>query len=333
MWELTIKHVDAFTTEPFCGNPAGVIEEADGLTADIMQRIASEMSLAETAFILQPTSRGAVYRIRFFTPSEELDLSGHATIASCFALIENGKVPLHDGKTTVYFETNIGNVPVDIYFKEGLPGGEPGRNHADGMILEFDGGEGGMLERIMMHQPIQCYRPSTLPIKEIAGILGIDESEIIGTGLPVEIISTGLDQTMVPVRHKETILDMNPDLIKLALMNKRFGIHTNHIFTLDTFHTDCVAYSRHFGPAVGLWEDPAAGTASAALGTYLVRHGGVTSGSMIMEQGKTVESLARIFVEVDQTESDVNSARVGGLAVTSLTRRIDIEKSGRVLSK
>jgi PhzF family phenazine biosynthesis protein len=182
----------------------------------------------------------------------------------------------------------------------------------------------------MMHQSIQDYRSSTIPVREIAGILGIDQDEILGTGLPVEVISTGLDQLMVPIRSKKTILDLNPDLIKLGLMNKKNEIQTNHIFSTDTFSEDCVSYSRHFAPAVGMWEDPGTGTAAAGLGNYLLRHGIVTSGEMTMEQGNDADSLAHILVEVEESMLDDCTARIGGLAVTSISREISIE-SGSVI--
>jgi PhzF family phenazine biosynthesis protein len=314
-----VKQVDAFTTRPFCGNPAGVITEADGLTTENMQRIAGEMNLSETSFITIPESEGSTFRIRFFTPSEEVDVSGHVMIACCFALAEEGRIILGDGMTKIYFETNIGNLPLDIYFRKGRPRGAD----IDGVPLT--GVNNGVLERIMVHQKIERFQHADIPLNEIATILGIDTNEILKTGLPLEIISTGLNQLMVPVHHKETLLGMHPDLIKLSLLNRRFGVHTNHIFTLDTVSPDCVTYSRHFAPSVGMWEDPATGTASAGLGTYLLRHGVITTGSMVMEQGNEIDNLARILVEIDQTEEETPAVLVGGLAITSISREIVIE--------
>ena len=331
MRQFTVKHVDAFTTEPFSGNPAGVITEADELTVEMMQRIASEMYLSETSFVTIPESENTSFRIRFFTPSNEVDMSGHVTIAACFALIEDGRIDLDDGITNVQFETNIGNVPLNVHFKRGYTSKILDGREKDGVAISIDGKNTGKLERIMLHQPIQHYRPATIPDRKIASILGIEETEVLGTGLPVEIISTGLNQLMVPVMHKETILNMKPDLIKLGLVNLKLGIDTNHIFTLDTFNPDCTTYSRHFAPAVGMWEDHATGTAAAGLGTYLVRHGISISRSMVMEQGKEVENLARILVEIDQAEGENSSAWIGGLAVTSITRKINIENEEIVI--
>lgn len=325
MRELVIKQVDAFTTKPFSGNPAGVITEADGLTIETMQKIAGDMNLSESAFVTIPESKNTSFRIRYFTPSEEVDLSGHVTIATCFALIEEGRIPLLDGVTRVNLETNIGIMPIDIHFHKDRCTGLSACDSDNCVALSVGGKHTGILEKIMMHQPIKQYRQSNIPIGEIADILGVEGGEISKTGLPLEIISTGLEQLMIPVKSKETILNMHPDLIKLGVINRKFKIHTNHIFTLDTFSSDCVAYSRHFAPAVGMWEDPATGTASAGLGTYLMRHGVITSDSIIMEQGNDIECLARILVEIDQDSLETGFVRIGGLAAISFTRNILID--------
>ncbi len=332
MADLIMKQVDVFTTTPFAGNPAGVVTEAETLSGETMQRIAAEMNLAETTFVTLPSQEGALFRVRFFTQSEEFDLSGHALIASCFAMIEEGRIPLEDGVTKALFETRAGFVQLDIHYMQGVPAGASRLGVENGAIISIGGRPSGVLEKIMLHQTVKQHRPSNVPAQEIAKYCGIDTSEITRTGLPLEIISTGLEQLMIPVLHKETIRDMNPDLIKLGLMNRRYGIQTNHLFSLDVFTPDCTAYLRHFAPALGMWEDPASGTAAAGLTSYLLRHGVLTSGNLIVEQGKDTENLARIIVEGANPDDPAAEMRVGGLAVTSITRRIGVETGEIVVS-
>jgi len=320
MRNLVVKQVDAFTTRPFGGNPAGIITNGDGLRPEEMMNIAGEMNLSETAIVTLPESLDTDFRIRFFTPSEEVDLSGHVLIAATWALLEEGRIQVSDGITTVNMGTNAGRIAVDLLFYS-TDSPETG---SDRVALK-NGLACGELHRIMMHQSIKNFYPADIPASEIADILGIDVSEITGTGLPMEIVSTGLDQLMVPVKSRETILSLNPDLIKLGLSNRKNNIHTNHIFSTDTFSEDCVSYARHFAPAVGMWEDPGTGTAAAGLGNYLLRHGIVTSGEMIMEQGNDRSSLARILVEVEEAALSEGSTRIGGLAATSISRNISME--------
>lgn len=321
-----MKQVDVFTTKPFSGNPAGVITEADSIPSELMLSIAGEMSLAETTFVTSPSSDAALFRIRFFTPTKEVDLSGHAMIAACYALVEDGKIPLEDGVTKVLFETRDGIAQVDVHFRKNASGKQS--READS-LLTIAGGETGVLEKIMLHYRVKRHRPSNVNARDIARILGIDAGEILRTGLPLEIMSTGLEQLLIPVSHKETIRDMNPDLIKLGLSNRPSGIHSNHVFTLDAFHGDSTVYMRHFAPAIGMWEDPASGTAAAGLASYLLRHGVITSGNITIEQGKDVDNLARTLVEAGDMDDPMGEMRVGGLAVTSIARSICIE-SGEI---
>lgn len=325
MQQLMIKHVDAFTTEPFGGNPAGVITDASSLTSELMQRIASEISLSETSFVCAPSSKEASFRIRFFTPSSEVDMSGHVLIAAVYALIEEGRIDLREGVTLVTFETRAGNLPVEIHFRAIDPETGGTAPEGAGVPIAVAGGRTGLLEKIVICQKVYGYKPAPMPVPEVASILGVRPEEITATGLPMEIISTGLSQLMVPIGSKETILGMYPDMIKLSLLNKKFGIDTNHVFTLDTFSSDSTSYSRHFAPKLGMWEDLATGTAAAGLGLYLRRHGAVMHQTMAMEQGREEKSLATILVNLDEPGKNVNVARIGGLAVTSITRRVEID--------
>ena len=328
MQQITIKQVDAFTSVPFGGNPAGLVTEASGLSRDLMQAIAAEMSMSETAFISRATRPDASFRIRFFTPTEEYDTSGHVLIAASFALAEEGRVELIDGITRITYETNTGTVSVDVHFSPG----------EDSRTLEsaIDGGVPlcagqdltGILEKIVLNQEVHGHEHSRIPIPEIAVILGVREKEITKTGLPIEIISTGLRQLMIPMDRKETVTGMHPDLIKLSLMNKRYGIDTNHIYSLDTYGPGSITYSRHFAPKLGMWEDAATGTAAAGLGTYLLRHGVTASGKMLMEQGRDETNLAKILVEIDESDRSYSSAAIGGLAVTSISRTAELGEEG-----
>jgi len=313
MKELTIKCVDAFTNMSFSGNPAGIIMGADILSTEMMQDIASQMylNIIECGFVVQSKKKNASCRIRYFTPKRELGCSGHVTIAACYSMIEDGSVPLADGVTDVTFETGMGNVKVDIHASSGGSG-----------VADVSG-----LDKIMMHQPFQRYREADIPVDEIAEVLGIDRGEITATGLPVVRASADVDWLIIPIEHKETIADLQPDLIKLGMFNKKYDTHTNHIFTLDTFSEECISYARHFGPAMGLWEDPATAMSSGGLGEYLMKYGITRSGSMVMEQGSDPGRLARIFVEITPDSSGINSVKIGGTATTSIVRKLRIDGS------
>ncbi|MBN2071410.1 MAG: PhzF family phenazine biosynthesis protein [Candidatus Krumholzibacteriota bacterium] len=330
MDNIKIKRIDVFTTSPFGGNPAGVIIDMEKSVMGGLQDIAAEMrmNLIELAYICRSDSPKTDFRIRFYTPDKELEFSGHVAIGACYALIEEGMIELADGLTTVLFETRIGNVPIDIYFNS--DGGD-----------SFDGKEGirikkgvnskGILWKMMMQQPLYHFREASVDAGEIASVLGIDRSDITSTGLPVVTASNEIDWLIIPVKSKETLLSMHPDLIKLGIMNRKYGVWSNHIFTLDTFDPGCVTYSRNFSPLMGLWEDPASANGSAGLGAYL-RHFGITaSDSIVMQQGNEIDSLARMQVEFTMDGSSIGVVRVGGLAVNSIERSLDASAADRVV--
>jgi PhzF family phenazine biosynthesis protein len=311
MKELTIKCVDAFTNRSFSGNPAGIIMGADSLSPEVMQFIAAQMylNIIECGFVMQSRTNDTACRIRYFTPRREMGCSGHVTIAACYSMIEDWSIPLSDGVTNINYETGMGNIQVDVHADSGSGGGM--------------GVEG--LQRIMMHQPVQQYREADIPVDEIADVLCIDRSEITMTGLPVVRASADVDWLIIPIEHKETIAGLHPDLIKLGMFNKKYDTFTNHIFTLDTFDEENISYARHFGPAMGLWEDPATAMSSGGLGEYLLKYGVTKSGSMTMEQGSDTDRLARIFVEITKDKDGSSKVKIGGTAATSIVRKLRVE--------
>jgi len=98
MTQLPFKQVDVFTDKPFFGNPVAVVIGADSLDPVQMQRIAAWTNLSETTFLLKPTQAGADYRLRIFTPRQELPFAGHPTVGSAHAALESGFAKATNGK-------------------------------------------------------------------------------------------------------------------------------------------------------------------------------------------------------------------------------------------
>ncbi len=321
MSKIMVKKIDVFTTKPFSGNPAGVIADADALDTADMKRIAAELNLAECCYIQRPDSADSSFKVRFFTQSVELDLSSHPLIAACFVAIEEGRVTLQSGCTEIRCDTKLGSVPLDIHFDLGVEDS----GSRDEVYMSCRNGQSGVLRRVMIHQLRDNIKSCDIPIPDIARILGIDEHEIRGTGLPLEILSHGLTQLVIPIMHQHTVLDMRPDLIKLNMLNKRYGIQTNDLFTLEPMSPDAAVYSRTFSPAIGLWEDVGSGTGVGSIAAYLARHGVLHPGSIVVEQGADLDNLVRIFVDIDENDGSTIPLRLGGLAVTSIEQEISLE--------
>ncbi len=321
MSKITVKKIDVFTTKPFSGNPAGVIADADALDTADMKRIAAELNLAECCYIQRPDSADGAFKVRFFTQSVELGLSSHALIAACVVALEEGRVTLQNGLTEIRCDTKIGSVPLDIHFDMGVER----TGSKDEVYLSCRNGQSGVLRRVMIHQLRDKVRNTDIPIPELARILGIDEHEIRGTGLPLEVLNHGMEQLVIPIMHQDTVLDMQPDLIKLNLLNKRYNIQTNDLFTLEALNPDAALYSRTFSPAIGLWEDVGSGSGVGSIAAYLARHGVLHPGSIIAEQGSDRDNLVRIFVDIAENDGSTIPLRIGGLAVTSIEQEISLE--------
>lgn len=273
--------MDAFTDTPFAGNPAGVVPEADGLTDAEMQKMAREMNCSETAFVL--ASDRAEMRFRYFTPAQEVDLCGHATIATLHVLGQ----------------------------EKGFQGGHRVETRAGVLTMEVapDGTS-------WMEQAAPQWRPYTLTgLEDVAAILGL-KPEDLDPRVPLALAYTGLWDLLVPVRNLAALHAARPDLSRLAAHNRALGVASTHLFTFETALEGSTLQARDFSPAVGIPEDPHTGTASGALGAYLVSLGVVAPGRMIFEQGWTVERPGLIHVEVSPGAQGV---RVGGRAVTVVT--------------
>ena len=258
---LKFYQADVFTTQPFGGNPVAVFPEADGLTDDELQQIAREMNLSETVFVLPPADPAAVVRIRIFTPTQELPFAGHPVIGAFYLLAQLNLLPLKDSVTRLMYECNIGLFPVEL--------------HADG----------GRIDRVVMSQP----KPEFLgPVEEtedlykVASSLGLAKHVIVDAKWPVEVVSTGLPVMIVPVRTLTAVRSIRPDPAAIVDLCGRFGANGIMVFTTVTVEPAATVHTRMFAPAIGIPEDPATGSASGALGAYLVQNG-------IVEVGPTTE--------------------------------------------
>src|ERR1043165_1302333 len=116
--------LDVFTDRAFCGNPLAVFPEADEIDGDVMMKIAREMNLSETVFVLKPSADNVLRRLRIFTPAREIPFAGHPIVGTWAALADEGVVPVPEGGTGVqriFHEVGIGVLPVDVEFKDGRP--------------------------------------------------------------------------------------------------------------------------------------------------------------------------------------------------------------------
>src|SRR6056297_409407 len=288
--------VDAFTTDPLSGNAAGVIPDAEGLSDEQCQAVARELAVSETAFISPSTE--ADRRIRFFTPTQEVDLCGHATIAAHASLHDEGEL----GAGSHSLETAVGVLEIEI---------EP-----DGTVW--------------MTQDSPTVVQRAVDYDRLAEALGCEASTLqdVGADIPVARASTGLPVLVVPINFLESLGGLDPDMGTIETLSEEFDVAGIYAFTFDTLSTDATAHGRFFAPAVGVDEDPVTGTASGACAAYFHTAGSAAfddlDDELRFEQGDFLDRAGRVRARVDTDDGGSTRVRVGGQAVTTVEGTITI---------
>jgi len=292
--------VDAFTTQRFAGNPAGVIPDADGLTDAQMQAIAREFNNSETAFILSPTAPNHEVWIRFFTPAAEVPSCGHATISAHFVRALEKKLP----SCTVIQKIGIGILPVEI-------------------IAQDDS------YRVVMTQGrIEFLPPMVDPERTaIVAALGLSELDL-DQRCPIQVVSTGHSKVLIGINSRDTLNSLKPDLTRLAELSKTIQCNGYFVFTIASGSGDVLTHGRMFAPAIGIPEDPVTGNANGPLGAYLVKHQLViTENGMFRFRAKQGEAIGRpgiVEVAVEVQNGEPVQTRVGGRAVVAFKTELEI---------
>ena len=230
---MTYYILDAFTNQPFGGNPAGVVllDSENFPEEKLMLQIAAELRYSETAFIRRDSEKE--FTVRYFTPKAEVDLCGHATIAS-FVLLHH----------------------------EGLASGEC-RCHTQAGDLTVEAGE-----KVMMQMAMPRIVSTIEDANELYKALGVSNYR---PTMPVQIAYSGLNDIMLPLPDVATLQNLKPDMNAVAALTKRYGAVSFHVFAFA--NDGYTAHVRDFAPLYDIPEESATGTANAALTYYLQQCG------------------------------------------------------------
>ena len=303
MQTYRFMQMDVFTDQAFAGNPLAVFPEAAGLSDEVMLKIAREMNLSETVFVLESEASEALRRLRIFTPAREIPFAGHPVVGTWNALAREGVVPVAQGGTgwqRIHHEVGIGVLPVDIEFKDGQPVQVVMTQGKFEVLDDVDDG----------HEQA-----------EIARALGLAREDL-DESLPIQVITTGLSCMAVPVRSLADLRSCRVNAGLLAELYTRRGAAGCHAFTRETLEIGAArAHARFFAPADNIAEDPATGSACGALGAYLVHHAALSlepeNGryKFVIEQGDFIHRPSRINLDVKGERGAVEEVKVGGSSV------------------
>ncbi|MDF3019045.1 MAG: phenazine biosynthesis protein PhzF family [Steroidobacteraceae bacterium] len=287
---IRIFQVDAFTTDRFTGNPAGVVLDADSLTDAEMLAIARELNNADTAFVLKPDGADHDLRVRFFTPRTEASFVGHATVATHFVLSREGVARLQG------------------------EGGRVRQKQKSGLVTVEVRGE-GETRRIAVRQPAPPLGRQLNDRERLAVLdaLALSTGDI-DTRCPLRIVGGSGTRLLIGVRNTDHLKQLKPDFLRLTTLSAQLGAAGFFVFTLTHALPGCLTESRMFCPALGIPEDPVSGNAHGLLGAYLAEQGLLqhTNGSAKFTgaQGHHLHRSGRIDVELEFTPNEKNESKL-----------------------
>ena len=294
---LKFHQADVFTDEPFGGNPVAVLPDAQGLADEELQKIAREMNLSETVFAFPPTDPKAAAKVRIFTPTREIPFAGHPILGTFYILGKLKRLPFTEPITSLFYECNIGVFPIELHVHK------------------------GQILRVVMTQPKPEFLgkvDSPDSALEIAKALGMDKRAIADAKFPIEVVSTGLPVIIVPVRTLTAVRSIVPNPTAITEFCRRHGANGIMVFTTVTVDEYSTVHTRMFASPIGILEDPATGSASGALGAYLVHNGVVEvaiTTEIIAEQGYEMDRPSRIIIQVESDDDMIQEVKVGGEVV------------------
>ena len=279
--------VDAFTDVALRGNPCAIVLDADSLKSDQMQAIAREQNLSETAFILQ--SDQADVRARYFTPFQEIPLAGHPTIASIHILVESGRIQLTEPKTTISLELEAGIVSVDVLTSPGNP------------------------TEIVMTQ-LKPQFLSIVPPDQATSAFGLSSTDLIPEK-PVQVVSTGTPQLMLPVRDVNILDKIQVNIASLKQLSSDFQFFSAHLFSVSNTES----FARHFATPPDVFEDPFTGSATGGMGAYLWHYNLISQPTFVAHQGAWIKRPGQGRVTILGPRNNISAVQVGGRAITVIT--------------
>ncbi len=269
---MSVYRVTAFPKTEYGGNKAGVYLDADLLSEKEMKKTAKEIGYSETAFVSE--SDTADFKVRFFTPTSEVDLCGHATIAT-FNLLRDLKL-ISEGMYTQETKAGVLNLNVmrnEVYMEQILP---------------------KFYEELSYSDISTCF----------------SNGHFVDKRFPIQIVSTGLKEIFIPIKDVETLNNLKPNFEEIIEASIRHNVIGIHAFCLAE---DCEAYGRNFAPVVGIKEESATGTSNGALACYLFKYV-KRKQKYILRQGYAMDLPSEIIAKLESDDDVIKRVWVGGTA-------------------
>ena len=285
---------DVFTDRPFGGNQVAVFPEAEGIAPDRMQSVARELNLSETVFVQPPAHHEHTCRVRIFTPQIEVPFAGHPTLGAAFVLASIGAVGLTGEVTRIVLEEGVGPVEVTIRAQDGRP-------------------RDAQLTTAVLPE----FGPPPPAPEALAEMLSLSPSDLLLETRPPMAVSCGLPFLLIPLRDLGAARRAQLKLREWSELLEDFWAPHVHLFVHDAELDGCDLHARMFAPAAGVPEDPATGSAAAALAGFLAARSPEADGTLrwVIEQGLEIDRPSILEIEADKKDGEIVAVRVAGSAV------------------
>jgi trans-2,3-dihydro-3-hydroxyanthranilate isomerase len=292
--ELEYLLIDVFTDRPFGGSRLYLFPDGKDVPTDLMQKLAMELGSGETAFIVPSTVSGSGRSgLRVFTQAAEIPFGGHSVIGATFALDHMDHRVVEDGPESFTWELEAGQYEVVTNFENG-----------------------SLIYSLRQDAPV--FMGQYFHRGKVARTLGLPEDDIAITGLPCEVISTGLPIHIVPLASLEAMQRIILRYRDAESIAGDLGFGDLFVFTCETVAPEATVHCRMFAPYFGIPEDAASGAATGALVAYLVKHRLVKYDSrvrIICEQGLEMGRPSRLIAEAGISGGQATAIQVGGQCV------------------
>ena len=300
---LNARRISTFTNDPYAGNPAWVVISVDAPQDEKrLQILASELNpVSDTVFVFSGTESSDVY-LRFFSQSEEINFSGHGTIAAYHALESEDLIKFTEPITLVRQKTRTGIQHIELRIKD------------------------KKIERVTVSLPVPQFISMPLEVKSISRFLGISPIDILNAAYPIGVVAlSGCSDIVVPVKSCDFLLNIEPNFQLIKDYCAQFHLTGIIVYCLDTLNKNNTAHMRHFAPAIGINEDPVSGTGSASLGCYLLHNRIVPIEEMtrmLVEQGCSMKRPGLVYIHVYTHKNQILKVSFGGQGVVTFEGQV-----------
>ena len=302
MADYEFATVDVFTNQRFGGNPLAVFPNARGLTDEQMQKIAREINYSETTFVTPPRDRKNTAEVRIFTPQSELPFAGHPNVVTAWLLAEN-------------------------------PGWAPGLVSSDKMIFEERAGpveakvrreKSGKVSSCTILAPQKFHQLHSIPRSVVAPCVSLADEQVL---VDAVVASVGIPFALVHVTNLEAVKNAKPNIAAFEYCNEHYGYPEEPVCIMIYYQSESgVVHARMFGPLAGIYEDPATGSAAAALAGLLASQDQRMDANIKYEisQGVEMGRPSEIFLEATKAAGEIEAVAIAGRCVAVITGTLSI---------